>query len=192
LVDSPKPAKIAVERDNSNIFTAIIVTKITMLGTETIKVNEHHEVLIVGGGTCGLYTANKLVEAGIRDVIVLESRGGVGGRVSTTRDENGNPMFNNFAWRIRETNTMMLALAKELDIKLVKQTTPPPADPVKGHANCKHGVLSSMNCQEKEKREVAKNRPPLSDFAEACLDSASEADKQDRERGYVGRTRQVH
>jgi phytoene dehydrogenase-like protein len=155
------------------------------------NVDEHHEIVIVGGGTGGLFTARKLVEAGIEDVVVLESRGGLGGRVSTTRDSNGNPMFNNFAWRIGETNVMMLQLCKDLNLNLIKQTTPPPEDPHTGHGNCKHGVLSSMGCQPEEKRPILENRPPLSDFASACLRSASEADRQDRESGYAGRTGQV-
>ena len=153
---------------------------------------EHHEVVIVGGGTGGLYTAKKLVDAGVDDVVVLESRPFVGGRVSTTRDDDGNPLFNNFAWRVSQENTMMMDLAKQLGLKLIPQTTPPAEDEKEGHGNCKHGVLSSMGCESLvEKRKVTPNRPPLSDFAQASLESAKQADKQDRESGYAGRTGQV-
>jgi monoamine oxidase len=143
---------------------------------------EHHEVIIVGGGTGGLFTARKLLASGtIQDVVVLESRGSVGGRVITTRDGDGNPLFNNFAWRISEENTMMLELSKELGLNLIPQTTPPARDRhEEGHGKCRHGPYS---CDRKEEvqREVPKNRAPLSDFAKAGLAvSAAEADFQVR------------
>jgi hypothetical protein len=99
-------------------------------------------------------------------------------------------MFNNFAWRVSEENTMMIELAKELDIKLIPQTTPPPKEAKKDHGQCKHGPYS---CDRKEDtpREIAQHRPPLSDFASASLCSAGEADFQDRNSGYAGRTSQV-
>ena len=153
---------------------------------------EHHEVIIVGGGTSGLYTAHKLINSGgIDDVIVLESRGFVGGRIVTTRDnDNKKPLFNNFAWRVSEANPMMLQLARELDIKLVPQFTPPPIVGREQDRKCKHGPLS-CDRREEHLREVPKNRPPLSDFAKASLNSSTEADLQDRESGYAGRTSQV-
>ena len=152
----------------------------------------HHEVVIVGGGTGGLFTAKQLLKAGVKDVVVLESRPFVGGRVSTTRDGDGNVLFNNFAWRISEANPMMLQLCKDLDINLIKQTTPSPDDPSKGHGTCKHGVLSSMACKaRKDESKLVPNRPPLSDFAAASLDSTAAADLQDRESGYAGRTSQI-
>jgi monoamine oxidase len=145
------------------------------------------EVVVVGGGVGGLFTANRLIKAGIKDVVVLEGRGGVGGRVSTTRDEDDNPLFNNFAWRVGQENTMMHDLAQELGIKLIKQTTPP-----QGTKQSKHGVLSSMDCEPTEcPQETPPNRGPLSDFAAASLTSASNADLQDRESGYAGRTSEI-
>jgi monoamine oxidase len=145
------------------------------------------EVVVVGGGVGGLFTANRLMKAGIKDVVVLEGRAFVGGRISTTRDEDENPLFNNFAWRVGETNTMMHDLAEELGIKLIKQTTPP-----EGSKQSKHGVMSSMGCKPQESpKEIPKNRGPLSDFAAASLTSASSADLQDRESGYAGRSSEI-
>jgi len=159
----------------------------TSLGAQS---SEHHEVIIVGGGTAGLFTAKRLQQAGIQDVIVLEARPFVGGRVQTTRDDDDNVLFNDFAWRVGEKNTKMIALAKELDIELIPQTTPECQS-----AECKHGVLSDMGCDEDTKQEikmdVKKGRAPLSDFAAASLKSATAADKQDRESGYAGKTSQV-
>mmetsp|Transcript_34705 Transcript_34705/g.75957 ORF Transcript_34705/g.75957 Transcript_34705/m.75957 type:complete len:543 (-) Transcript_34705:227-1855(-) len=165
--------------------------------------SEFHEIVVVGGGVGGLRVANRLISQGISDVVVLESRGFVGGRISTTRDADGEPMFNNFAWRVGEdtVNPKMHAICKELDIKLIPQVTPPPEDPKIGHGKCKHGVLSSLGLRKpcggdsketpEEPRAVPPNRAPLSDFASASLESTREADLQDRESGYAGRTAQI-
>jgi monoamine oxidase len=153
---------------------------------------EHHEVIIVGGGVSGLLTARKLIAAGISDVIVLEARPGVGGRIVTTRDnETGKPLFNNFAWRVSEANAMMLALCQELGLELTAQTTPPARNEDQKHGQCKHGPYSA-ECTHKEQIAVKEGRPPLSDFANSSLAvSAAEADFQDRNSGYAGRTSQV-
>jgi hypothetical protein len=153
---------------------------------------QHHEVIIVGGGTAGLYCARQLIASGVRDVVVLESRPVVGGRISTTRDA-GQPLFNNFAWRISETNPMMLQLCQDLHLALIHQTTPPPEDPAKGHGPCKHGVLSSSKSEPTPAlSNTAANRAPLSDFAAASLRVSTDyADRQDRESGYAGRTGQI-
>jgi len=157
---------------------------------QSIMTPTHHEVICVGGGTAGLLAANKLKEAGVDDVVVLEARPFVGGRIQTTRDDDGNPLFNNFAWRVSEVNPMMINLCKELDIKLIPQFTPKPSDG-KELASCKHGPLSSLDCEVCEETLITPNRPPLSDFAKASLQSASGADNQDRETGYAGRSAQV-
>lgn len=66
----------------------------------------------IGGGIAGLYAALRLIEAGTKDVVLYESRRSLGGRVQTTRNDKGEPLFNDFAWRVGETNERMLALAK--------------------------------------------------------------------------------
>lgn len=156
---------------------------------------EKHEVIIVGGGVAGLYTAYKLLQKGdVTDIIVLEGRGGVGGRITTTRDKDGNPLFNNFGWRVGDVNTEMIALAKELDITLVPQVTPPEHKVAEDTGQFKHGTGSRVCKRTSTKREsyqVPPDRAPLSDFATACLIGTNQADKQDRESGYAGRTAQI-
>jgi hypothetical protein len=46
--------------------------------------------------------------------------------VQTKKDDEHKPVFNDFAWRVGEENTMMIALAKELGLTLELQTTPVP------------------------------------------------------------------
>jgi NAD(P)-binding Rossmann-like domain len=99
----------------------------------------NYEVVVVGGGMGGLYTAHQLLNKynfKQEEIVVLESRRWVGGRLITTHHEKSNnaddkqqepePMFNDFAWRIGETNSMMMQVAKEFGIELVEQFTPPP------------------------------------------------------------------
>ena len=156
----------------------------------------HHEVVIVGGGVAGLYTAYQLFksDAGISDIVVLEGRGDVGGRISTYRDKDGEPLFNNFGWRVGDVNKGMIALAKELDITLIPQVTPPEDKGKHEEGRCRHGPgghVCSVTGKERETYQVPEGRAPLSDFATACLISAKQADKQDRESGYAGRTAQI-
>lgn len=99
-----------------------------------------HEIIIVGGGVAGLYTAYQLQKQGITDVVVLEGRPVVGGRITTQRDpEDKQPMFNNFGWRVGDVNKEMIALAKELDITLIPQVTPPEDTKKAEQGQCRHG-----------------------------------------------------
>lgn len=170
------------------------VTKMGYAKKPDVTPTEKHEVVIVGGGVAGLYTAYQLVKAGVTDIIVLEGRGAVGGRITTTRDKEDNPLFNNFGWRVGEVNTEMIALAKELGINLIPQVTPPEDKAVEDKNQCKHGTgghVCSLTDAEREGYVVPEGRAPLSDFATACLIGATQADKQDRESGYAGRTAQI-
>lgn len=158
--------------------------------------SSHHEVVIVGGGVAGLYTAYRLLksDSGVTDIKVLEGRPVVGGRITTQRDDDGDPLFNNFAWRVGEVNTEMIALAKEIGITLIPQVTPPDDKQKEGKGQDRHGCggcVCSDTTEERDQYQVPEGRAPLSDFATASLISATQADKQDRESGYAGRTAQI-
>jgi len=104
--------------------TAINMKYLFTLLAQSIMRPEHHEIVVCGGGTAGLFAANKLKAAGVEDVAVLEARPFVGGRIQTTRDDDENPLFNNFAWRVSEVNHMMIDLCNDLGIELIPQYTP--------------------------------------------------------------------
>lgn len=133
----------------------------------------------------GLYTAHQLLtKHAIDDVVVLESRQWLGGRLITTLDgEDHTPKFNDFAWRIGETNAMMRQIAKDFGVELVPQTTPPP------HAEEADAKKKSPETWDTAPR--APDKAPLSTFSAAALESTALADQQDRESGYAGRTAQI-
>jgi cytochrome b involved in lipid metabolism len=143
---------------------------------------QHLSVLIVGGGVAGLHTAMRLDESGVKSVKLFESRPEVGGRIQTTRDENGKPLFNNFAWRIENTNVNMLALVKELGVEIRLQVTPTDAE--KPPSSLKSG--KPLQKPSKGVDPTPKGRAPLSAYATQSLTSTTTADKQDRESGYAG------
>ncbi|CAB9498064.1 amine oxidase [Seminavis robusta] len=146
----------------------------------------HLPVVVVGGGMGGLYTAHQLLNKynfKSEDIVVLEARRGVGGRLVTTTHDVTNGQtpevkFNDFAWRIGETNTMMLQLAKDFGVELVEQFTPP-AD------------ASKKESHEFDTKPRTENKAPLSTYSAAALESTTLADLQDRESGYAGRTAQI-
>ena len=77
---------------------APLSSRLSRNGTRTAEPPlKHHAVVIIGGGVGGLYTALRLLEEtpGM-DVQLFESRGMLGGRVQTTRDGEGKPLFNDF------------------------------------------------------------------------------------------------
>lgn len=54
--------------------------------TVAISENNHHKVLILGGGVTGIIAARELVKAGLRveDVLIVEARSELGGRLRST------------------------------------------------------------------------------------------------------------
>jgi monoamine oxidase len=142
-----------------------------------------HDVCVVGGGMGGLYTAHQLLNKhGVKDIVVLESRQWLGGRLITTMDEDDKtPKFNDFAWRIGETNIMMKQIAEDFGVELVPQMTPP-----EENDETSHKVKNVWNTSPR-----GQGKPPLSTFSAAALESTALADEQDRESGYAGRTAQI-
>jgi uncharacterized protein with NAD-binding domain and iron-sulfur cluster len=127
----------------------------------------------------GLHTALRLTEAGKTDIQLYEGRGFVGGRIKTTKDKDGNPLYNDFAWRVGETNTQMLALAKELGVELEEQFTPDNTGHKGSHSD------GGVDKPHPVPRETPQGRAPLSAYATHCLASTNGADEMDRESGCV-------
>ena len=73
---------------------------------------QHCETLIVGGGIAGLYLAKQLPNS-----LVLERRTKVGGKVRTTYDDPGKPLFDDGPWRIHHSHHRMLQLLQSLSIE---------------------------------------------------------------------------
>lgn len=72
------------------------------------------DVVVVGAGLSGLYAARSLVRAGL-DVLVLEGRRRVGGRVWTERSGFGADLDHGAAW-LGVGQSRVAALAAELDV----------------------------------------------------------------------------
>jgi monoamine oxidase len=77
----------------------------------------HHDVIVLGAGLAGLSAARDLAAAGT-DVLVLEARDRVGGRVEQTRTPDGRTVQLG-GEVVGRGHTAYLQLAKELDLELV-------------------------------------------------------------------------
>ncbi len=76
------------------------------------------EIVIVGGGASGLYTAYRLgPEYGAR-VCVFEKNERLGGRIKDVANEPGGPVFGLGALRVVESQRVVIDLAAELGIEL--------------------------------------------------------------------------
>lgn len=96
---------------------------------------EHCETLIVGGGITGLYLASQLPNS-----LVLERRTKVGGKVRTTYNAKGMPLFDDGPWRIHHSHHRMLALLKSLSVDVVKNASSESSSSVPTVSPCKPGL----------------------------------------------------
>ncbi len=81
--------------------------------------NGETEVCVVGGGFAGLAAARKLVSAG-RDVVVLEARDRVGGRVWNREMSDGTIVSAGGTW-LGQRQDRMFAICNELDVTTYPQ-----------------------------------------------------------------------
>lgn len=124
-------------------------------------------VVVIGAGLAGLTVADALRGAE-HEVVVLESRDDVGGRVRTVYDDEGKVAYESGPWRIPDTHARVIALCKRLGVTLVPLRTPtvespPAADVIPG--------LSIWDVNALRTKSVA------------------EADALDRATGYADETR---
>lgn len=60
----------------------------TWSGNVHLNPKKRAHVVIIGAGLAGLAAAQRLYEAGVKDVIILEAQDRIGGRVHTIRHSN--------------------------------------------------------------------------------------------------------
>jgi monoamine oxidase len=104
---------------------AAAVPRTAAAAAATKKSRRRHvkaDVAVVGGGLAGLTTARRLVQHGVRDVVVLEARDRVGGR-TFTQHKHGTWFDVGGQWIKTKTTSYgppqsrIVALAKELGVK---------------------------------------------------------------------------
>lgn len=57
----------------------------SLVQTSSLAPKLNSQVVIVGAGLAGLAAAQRLYEAGVRDVVILEAQNRIGGRVHTIK-----------------------------------------------------------------------------------------------------------
>ena len=81
---------------------------------------DHFDTIVIGAGVAGLTAARLLADAG-RDVVVLEARARVGGRVSTDRD-NGLVTDLGASWIHGITDSPVAAAAEAFGMRTTEFT----------------------------------------------------------------------
>lgn len=87
-------------------------------------------VVIIGGGLAGLIVADRLARADLAEIILLESRDFVGGRIRSVYScddcKSRRLLYESGPWRIPDSHTNMIGLCKELGLNLDSVQTPTP------------------------------------------------------------------
>ena len=78
----------------------------------------HYDTIIVGAGYAGLTAAHELIKVG-KNVLLLEARDRIGGRVHTQRFDNGTYVDLGGAW-VGPSQDRLLALAREFGVETFK------------------------------------------------------------------------
>merc|ERR1712107_842701 len=78
------------------------------------------DVIIIGAGLTGLSLANNLVEEEGMDVLVLEARDRIGGRIHTFTTKDGAPVEMGATWFFPSFNNLF-SMMKKIDLELMEQ-----------------------------------------------------------------------
>jgi protoporphyrinogen oxidase len=83
------------------------------------EINQIYDIIIVGGGIAGLYTAYKLLLQSVNKpkILLLESTNRLGGRIKTIHDKETKSNYEAGAGRFHTKQKRIINLIKELDLK---------------------------------------------------------------------------
>ncbi|ESO03800.1 hypothetical protein HELRODRAFT_191961 [Helobdella robusta] len=80
----------------------------------------HHKVVVIGGGLAGISAAKTLIQNGVQDVLLIEAKDRLGGRVHTIIHDDGGPLELGAQWIHGEKGNDIADLAKQIDsIRLI-------------------------------------------------------------------------
>ncbi|MGQ0375923.1 MAG: flavin monoamine oxidase family protein [Nitrososphaerota archaeon] len=101
------------------LFIAIFLLSSTFTQSlVTAEESEYHEIIVIGAGMAGIAAANQLHENGY-DVIVLEARDRIGGRMQTDRSYEGYNLDVGASWIHGTKENPIAELTNEYDIETV-------------------------------------------------------------------------
>ena len=76
--------------DSVFLTDSYFVYKFDLVGAEILSMGKENgssvKFIIIGGGIAGLAAAHKLIKSGERDIVVLEAKSRLGGRIHTIRE----------------------------------------------------------------------------------------------------------
>lgn len=106
-------------------------------GKKKKRMPRKERVVVVGAGLAGLRIASELEERGGMEVLLLEARERVGGRVWTEKGEGGRVLYERGPWRVPSTHRRVIRLFSELGVLLVPLPTPTPLYPHSQKGSCR-------------------------------------------------------
>jgi monoamine oxidase len=119
---TPNPSRRQVLKMLSAAIAAPLLSRcasVAGLSDARVTPSGSRRVIVIGAGMAGLAAAQRLVERGVSDVIVLEARDRIGGRIDS-RVVDGMTFDLGASWIHGLTGNPMSSLARSLDLDLVE------------------------------------------------------------------------